>query len=306
MDSVFDVFQSVKNLLYLGNYTASMDEANNTDINEEDISQVVKKYFYIFISCIEEQKTEELNSFLAMLKESQNEYIKVYYNIFLFFTIYIYKNQFIQQKFEKLYNELKGKKYDPVLVPAIYIISLMLLDRNENENFFALVSKFEQDIEILLLKFYLFFKLNKQEEMDKIVNMLNIKEPDSIITQFATILFNIYTKNDYESSIANLQQINKNNKITVKLFNLIGVSLMSKGEFESATKALVLGKELAEKNGIATKDYLAVVVNLITGYRNTYNEEEVRSCEDLLKKTDPNNLYFNRLNQFETDFSQAH
>jgi sugar diacid utilization regulator len=81
---------------------------------------------------------------------------------------------------------------------------------------------------------------------------------------------------------------------------------MSKGEFESATKALVLGKELAEKNGIATKDYLAVLVNLITAYRNTYNEEEVRSCEDLLKKTDPKNLYFTRMQYFEEEFSKAH
>ena len=94
MDSVFDVFQSVKNLLYLGNFTAACDEANNTDINEEESAQIVKRYFYIFISCIEEQKTDELNSFLAMLKESKDEYIKVYYNIFLFFNIYIYKNQF--------------------------------------------------------------------------------------------------------------------------------------------------------------------------------------------------------------------
>jgi glutamate synthase domain-containing protein 2 len=82
--------------------------------------------------------------------------------------------------------------------------------------------------------------------MEKIVNMLNIKESDAIISQFTGILLNIYTRNDYESSITNLQQVNKNNKITVKLFNLIGVSLMSKGEFESATKALVLGKELDE------------------------------------------------------------
>ena len=50
MESVFDVFQSVKTLLYLGNYHHACEEANNTDINEEDLSQIVKKYFYIFIS----------------------------------------------------------------------------------------------------------------------------------------------------------------------------------------------------------------------------------------------------------------
>jgi hypothetical protein len=54
---------------------------------------------------------------------------------------------------------------------------------------------------------------------------------------------------------------------------------------------------------------LAVLVNLITAYRNTYNEEEeeeVRSCEDLLKKTDPKNLYFTRMQYFEEEFSKAH
>ena len=48
MESAFDVFQSVKTLLYLGNYQSATEEANSTDINEDDLSQVVKKYFYIW------------------------------------------------------------------------------------------------------------------------------------------------------------------------------------------------------------------------------------------------------------------
>jgi tetratricopeptide (TPR) repeat protein len=304
--SVFDVFQSVKNLLYLGNYSAACEEANNTDINEEDVSQIVKRYFYIFISCIEEQKTEELNNFLGMLKESKSDQIKIYYNLFLFYSIYIYKKQFNEQKFNKLYTDLKNvKKYDPVLIPAVYILSLMCLDRGENENFLQLIEKFEQDIEILLLKFYMFFNLNKSEEMEKVINTLSMKEPDSIITLICQILFSLYTKNDFDFAINSLQQINKNNKLTVKLFNFIGVSLMSKGQFYEAIKALNVGKENAEKNGIASNDYFTVLVNLICCYRNVANEEEIRNCEELLRKTDPKNIYFNRLANFEDEFVKA-
>ena len=44
--SAFDVFQTVKNYLYLGDYTKCCEEISNMDINEEDLSQVIKKNFY--------------------------------------------------------------------------------------------------------------------------------------------------------------------------------------------------------------------------------------------------------------------
>jgi hypothetical protein len=272
--SVFDIFQSVKTLLYIGNYQNACDEANNTDINEEDLSQIVKRYFYIFISCFEDQKDEELNKFMQTLKNINDKQIKIYYNLFLFFVIYKYKNQFNEAKFNSLYNDLKDvKRFDPVLFPAIYIISLMLLDRGEYQNFLQLIDKFEQDIEILSLKFYLFFHLNKVDEMEKIINTMTIKEPDSIITLICNILFGLYKRNDYEYAISTLQMINKNHKMTPKVFNLIGVSLMSKCAFEEAARVLSFGREACEKNGTASKEYSTILVNLICCYRNLLKEE---------------------------------
>jgi hypothetical protein len=306
MDSVFDVFQSVKTLLYLGNNQAATEEANNTDINDDDLSQVVKKYFYIFISLVEEQKMEELNTFMQNLKSVNNPQLKVYYNLFLFFVLYTFKGQFNEQKFTILYKDLKEvKKFDPVLFPAVYIISLMLLDRQDYENFFQLIEKFESDLEILSLKFYLFFHLNKLDEMEKLINTMNIRDPESILTLICTIIFNLYKKNDFDYAINSLQMINKNHKMTPKLFNFIGLSLMSKGSFEEALKVLNFGKDSLEKNGLSSKDYFAILVNIICCYRNLLKEEEVRSCEELLRKSDPKNEYFNRLAFFEDEFNKA-
>ncbi len=306
MESVFDVFQSVKTLLFLGNYQSATEEASSTDINEDDLSQVVKKYFYIFISCIEDQKTEELNTFMQNLKSVNNPQIKIYYNLFLFFILYTFKGQFNEQKFNILYKDLKEvKKFDPVLFPAVYIISLMLLSRKEYENFLQLIEKFESDLEILSLKFYLFFHLNKLDEMEKLVNTMNIREPDSILSLICTILFNLYKKNDFEFALNSLQMINKNHKMTPKLFSFIGMALMSKGSFEEAIKVLNFGKETLEKNGISSKDYFTILVNLICCYRNLLKEEEVRSCEELLRKSDTRNEYFNRANYFDEEFNKA-
>jgi tetratricopeptide (TPR) repeat protein len=306
MESAFDVFQSVKTLLYLGNYQSSTEDANSTDINEDDLSQVVKKYFYIFISCIEDQKTEELNNFMQTLKNVNNPQIKIYYNLFLFFILFTFKGQFNEQKFNNIYKDLKDvKKFDPILFPAVYIISLMLLHRKEYENFLGLIDKFEQDLEILSLKFYMLFHLNKVEEMEKLVNTLNIKEPDSILTQLCSILFKLYKNNDFEYAISSLQLINKNHKMTPKIFNFIGVSLMSKGGFEEAAKVLNFGKDALEKSGVASREYYTILVNLITCYRNIGREDEIRNNEEKLRKNDPKNAYFDRLNTFEEEFSKA-
>ena len=61
--SAFDIFFSVKNFLYLGDYTKSLEELSIMDINEDEISKRVKKNFYIFISFLESQKDEEINNY---------------------------------------------------------------------------------------------------------------------------------------------------------------------------------------------------------------------------------------------------
>jgi tetratricopeptide (TPR) repeat protein len=301
----FDVFQAVKTLLYLGNYQGCADEANSTDINEEDMSQVVKRLFYQFITCVEDQKGDELNIFLQNLKEVKEDQIKIYYTIFLLYTIYVLRGEFKEERFNKLLNDLKNvNRYDPVIFPAVYIIALMLLDRGDNENFLQLIEKFEKDLEILMLKFYLFFNLNKTDEMEKILNIMGLNEPDSVLTQICSILFNLYKGNDFDLAISTLQQIIKNNsKNTPKLFNFIGIALMSKSQYEEAAKALTVGKDTAEKSGFAAKDLNTILVNLITCYRNLHNFEEVIKHEEILRKNDPKNLYFARLAKFEEEIN---
>lgn len=305
-NSGFDVFQSVRSLLYLGDYGSSYTEADKMDINEEDLSQVVRRYFYIFINSIEDKKTEELNVFLNSLKESTEDQIKIYYNIFLFLTVYVFRNQFNEQRFNKVFNDLKSiKNYDPILFPAVYIISLMLIDREENEKFLELIEKFEQDPEILVLKFYLLFKMNKVEAMERITNDLSRNDSESVLTQLCLVMLNLYKSNDADFAVNTLKQLKKKNQISVKMFNLFGLTLMSKGNFSEAITFFNAGKDLAANTGQSMKDYYSILVNLICCYRNLNKEEEIRNCEEILRKNDEQNGYFKRLAKFEEDFTNA-
>ncbi len=82
--NAFDVFFSVKNYLYLGEYNKCLEEISIMDINEDDMSQRVKKNFYTFISYLESQKDEEINKLLGELKSHNEKHIKIYFNLFLF------------------------------------------------------------------------------------------------------------------------------------------------------------------------------------------------------------------------------
>ena len=44
--NAFDVFFAVKNYLYLGDYNKCLEEISTMDINEDDMSQRVKKNFH--------------------------------------------------------------------------------------------------------------------------------------------------------------------------------------------------------------------------------------------------------------------
>ena len=304
--NAFDVFFSVKNYLYLGEYNKCLEEISIMDINEDDMSQRVKKNFYTFMSYLESQKDEEINKLLAELKTHNEKQIKIYFNLFLFFVIYVYKDKFEEKKYTNFFNELKEvKHYDPLIFPAIYIIGLLAINRKQYKDFLTIIDKFTGDIEILGLKFHLMFMLNKEQEMEKIINSMNLKDSDSIISQLCTLLYGLYVKNDWETAVENLQTISRNNKISPKLFNLIAVSLMSKGAFDEASKILNLGKDLCEKNGDINSDYSCILVNLITCYRNLGMGDEMKNIEESLKKNDSENKYFERCAQFEEEFNKA-
>ena len=304
--NAFDIFFSVKNYLYLGDYNKCLEELSNMDINEDDMSQKVKKNFYTFISYLESQKDEEINKLLSELKSQNEKHIKIYFNLFLFFVLYVYKDKFDEKKYNNFFNELKEvKRYDPLIFPAIYIIGMLAINRQQYKDFLTIIDKFLGDLEILGLKFHLMFMMNKEQEMEKIINSMNLKDSESIISQLCTLLYSLYIKNDWETAIDNLQIISKNNKISPKLFNLIGVSLMSKGAFDEASKIFNLGKDLCEKNGDINSDYSCILVNLITCYRNLGMNDEMKNIEESLKKIDSENKYFVRVAQFEEEFNKA-
>ena len=304
--SAFDIFFTIKNYLYLGDYNKCLEEIANMDINEDDMSQKIKKNFYTFISYLESQKDEEINKLLGELKSHNEKHIKIYFNLFLFFVFYVYKDKFDEKKYTNFFNELKEvKRYDPLIFPAIYIIGMLAINRQQYKDFLTIIDKFTGDLEILGLKFHLMFMLNKEQEMEKIVNSMNLKDADSIISQLCTLLYGLYIKNDWETAIDNLQMISKNNKISPKLFNLIGVSLMSKGAFDEASKIFNLGKDLCEKNGDINSDYSCLLVNLITCYRNLGMSDEMKNIEESLKKNDSENKYFIRCAQFEEEFNKS-
>ena len=304
--SAFDIFFTIKNYLYLGDYNKCLEEIANMDINEDGMSQKIKKNFYTFISYLESQKDEEINKLLGELKSHNEKHIKIYFNLFLFFVFYVYKDKFDEKKYTNFFNELKEvKRYDPLIFPAIYIIGMLAINRQQYKDFLTIIDKFTGDLEILGLKFHLMFMLNKEQEMEKIVNSMNLKDADSIISQLCTLLYGLYIKNDWETAIDNLQMISKNNKISPKLFNLIGVSLMSKGAFDEASKIFNLGKDLCEKNGDINSDYSCLLVNLITCYRNLGMSDEMKNIEESLKKNDSENKYFIRCAQFEEEFNKA-
>ena len=264
--SAFDVFFSVKNFLYLRDYGKRLEEISLMVINEDDLSQRLIKSFYTFISYLEGQKYEEINKLLGEIKtQSQSEtQLKTYFNLFLFFVVYVYKEQFDENKYSNFIKDLKEiKRFDPKIFPAIYIIGLLAIDRKQYKDFLAVIDKFTGDIEIFGLKFHLMFILNKEQEMEKIINSLDLKDSDSMISQICTLIYGLYVKNDWETAIKNLQNISKNNKISPKLFNLIGVSLMSKGVFDEAEKIFILGKEMCEKNG-ACKNLFSSILFLLS------------------------------------------
>ena len=101
-----------------------------------------------------------------------------------------------------------------------------------------------------------------------------------------------------------LAEVKRNNKITPKLFNLIAITLIFKGNYSDALKPLLMGIETCEKNGIASQDLSSLYVNLICCYRNLGMENEIRDSEEKLRNSYSNNVYFMKLKEFDDEFDK--
>ncbi len=301
--SVYDIFSSVRNILYLGNYHGTSTELDATEINEEDIIQVVKKKFYLFMSYLEDNKQNELNDLLSELKDSDQ---KMYYSIFRFYIIFFLKGQYKPESLDKMYNDMVSiDNPSMILQPAMYIIALILFELDDRERFLSIIAKMPDDVELQLLKVFYLIKIFRYKEASDLSNIISNKDSDSIPAQLIQVLICLLRDGNVEKAITTLGEVKKNNSITPKLFNLIGITVMFKGSFNDAVKPLLLGVDFCEKNCIAMNDLACLYVNLICCYRNLGMDNEVRDFEEKLRNTYPGNKYFIKMKLFEDEMDKV-
>ena len=302
----YDVFQTVKSIFYMGNYELAYQEVKSTDINEEDLSQVAKKYFYIFLCFIEDNNVNEINNLLTTLKDHPEDSIKIYYKVFYMYFLYYYKKKYMETTLDKLYNDsINVKQMDPIFFPAIYIISLILLSQKDYKRFLLLAAKYEQYNEILALKFYLFFSLNKLNEMEITLKTMSLIESDSVLTQICSVIYEIYSKNNFEYGLKTLSNLTQSFKSSFKIYNFIGVVLMAKGDFEKSYKILTQANDIFQKVEQSNKDYHCILSNIITCLRYQWKIDEIKEYEETLAKLDPDNPYFEKCRYFDEEIEKV-
>lgn len=301
--TIFDQFYNVKNLLYLGNYKDSLEEIESIEV-DEDIQNIRKK-FYCFLNYLESDKQEELNQLLKDLKDS-NDSSKIYYNIFRIFIVFYIKNTVKEETLSKIYNDLISlENVSPFIQPAIYLICLILLETDDKEKFIMLSGMVKDNCEILMLRLVYFIRLGNINEAKKISEIINSKYNDFIGAQFSTYICSLYESSNISETVRIIQEVKSNSKLTPKLFNLIAVLMMQNKQFKEAIKPLSLGYDISMKMNLNSGDMNVILVNLITCYRNLDMEEECINTEEILRKNDPNNIYFNKIKEFEELFSSS-
>lgn len=299
--TMFDQFYNVKNLLYLGNYKDSLEE--NESIEADEDIQNIRKKFYSFLNYLESDKQEELNQLLKELKDA-NDSSKIYYNIFRIFIVFYIKNSVKEETLNKIYNDLISlDNVSQFIQPAIYLICLILLEIDDKEKFILLSGMVKDNCEILMLRLIYFIKLGNIVEAKKISEILNSKFSDFIGSQLSIYICSLYECSNITDTVRIIQEVKCNNKLTPKLFNLIAVLMMQNKQFKEAIKPLSLGYDICMKTSINSGDMNAILVNLITCYRNLDMEEDCVNTEEILRKNDPNNLYFIKMKEFEELFS---
>lgn len=299
---VFDVFQTAKSQLFLGNYEEVLQEVESTEIDSEDLSQVIRSYLYKILAYIEDQNSAQLKSLLEEMKAIKQ--LAGYSRIFYVFIAYSLSNQLLPL-FDKTYTDLLSvPQINSVILPTVLTTSMMLIEMEEYEKFSVLIAKCKSDLEILSLQFYVMLKLNKTIYLEKVVNTMMIVDSDSTITKVCLLIYNLYMYNDFEKAVSYLNDLKQNNKITIKLCTYIGIIFMSKGQFQEAARVLQMGKTTHENKGDSPRDYNTVLVNLIACYRNMNELSEVKAIEEALRNSDPENPYFIKLKHFEDSFNE--
>ena len=314
-DQFYDVFVNAKNIINTGNYQKGIEELSSTEINEEDIVQIIRYKFYTFLIYIEDDRQEELNDLLAELKEAKDQQ-KLYYNIFRFYTVFVLKKQYKEEVLNKMIQDIMQiPNPGSILQPAIYILSLILLEIDDRERFLKLTSKISGvDSEVASLVVLYYIKLNRLEDAEKVLSGIKDKDSDSTCISILEIIIlflkgnndkDTFNYSNVETAFTMISSIKSNYQMTPKLFNLLGISLMFKGNFKDAVKPLNLAIDNCQKNSVCSRELPSLYVNLICCYRNLGYDNDIHDCEEKLRNIDNKNNYFDKVKNFEEEFAKV-
>lgn len=152
------------------------------------------------------------------------------------------------------------------------VVGIYLFFEKEWNKFFCLLNSTKQ-IELLALKAIGYLEINRLDLAEQVTNQMKAVDEDNCLTTLTLCWVRLHKAPSHgtiEGLITTLNELGEKNGYTTKTYNLLGITLMVKGEPEKAVKILENGLnelklESTGANNIypGNKDLASLVVNLI-------------------------------------------
>ena len=293
----FDLLYLLKTPFYLGNPTKAMNEATELEIDESDTKNDELKSFFMIRILAELGDMPRLKALMTKMYEKHDEMVQLAGCLIQYF---VSGNVAFDVEGE-IQKALKAPNSYPIshMTVLVYITYLT----KDYDNLFHLTNR-TKNLEFLSVKFLGYLQIYRYDLAKETLNQMQSLDDDNCLSGICEAILGFVAKDEIDKSREKIVELGEKNEYTIKIYTLLGLTMMRENKFENALKVFdkalealnILGDHTQYQKYVVkgNEDLAAFWVNYIKWNSILYNteNENKEKLEKVLKIVSPNHPYW--------------
>lgn len=306
----FDLLYLLKTPFYLGNSSKALKEADELDIDESDTKNDELKHFFLIRILSDLGDLPKLKALMTKIYEKHPSMV----TLTGWLIQYLVNGNLDSGVEEEIDKAIKSPSTYPVT--QLTVLAYLTYLTKDYDNLFHLTNS-TKNLELLSIKLCGYLQIFRYDLAKETTNLMKEIAEDNCLTSLWEIILGFVAKDSIDKPKEKLVEVADMNEYTLKIYSLLGLTMMRENKFEGAMKvfdkaleslAIFTDKEQYKKYVVkGNEDLAAFWVNYVKWNNILCNEEAENNAKlmSILKIVSPKNPYWEEQNEAFKMFDEA-
>lgn len=307
----FDLLYLLKTPFFLGNSHKAMEEANELEIDESDVKNNELKNFYLIRILADLGDLPRLKAHMSTIFESHSSLVQSAGSLVQYLVSGKVDQEYLNGEIEKVVKS--PSTYSESQLSVLVYLTYLLKDY---DRLFELTNN-TNNIELLSVKLCGYVEIYRYDLAKQVLEKLKEIEDDNCLTNLWEIILAFASKESIEKWREKVVELGEKNEYTLKIYVLLGLTMMRDGKFDNAGKVFDKAFETLnifedhtqyQKYVVSgNEDMASLWVNYLKWNAILYNPEgeTTEKVKKILKIVSPKNSYWKEQELTSQMFDEA-